>query len=208
MAIDHYTIRNSRKGERSNSIASDQVKSLQESMNIPPAPAREPELTITSEVPTDRWRIKPKIVLIVIGAMVLACVTLAVVLILASAIPVLQTMSREGDNISGTIEAFMLAGERNDSQAAYGQFSSSAGTDVTPTSVEDLINNQRDLFEGYESVKLQNFQINAGTKGTTARVDGAIHYASRTPVQFTGSLNRESGQWKLININFLEGVGQ
>ena len=189
-------------------MASYEDRPLHESASIPAAPETGREPTVASEVPTDRRRVKSKTVLVIIGAVIVSCVALAIVLTITSAIPALQTMSREGDNIRGTIEKFMFAGERNDPQGAFSQFSASAGSDVTPTAIQDLINNRRDRFEGYESVKLQNYRINSTSSGTIARVSGTIQYADHPPVPFTASLRRETDQWKLTGINFLEGVGE
>jgi hypothetical protein len=188
-------------------MASDQGGPLYDPASIPAAPETGREPTLGNEVRTNRRRVGPKVVLI-IGAVVLSCVALAVVLTVTAAIPALQTMTKEGDNIRGTIEKFMLAGERNDPESAYGLFSVSSGSDVTPTSVEDLFSSRRDRFEGYESVNLQNYRINATSSGTIARVSGTVQYANHAPVPFTANLRRESGQWRLTGINFLEGVGQ
>jgi hypothetical protein len=189
-------------------MASNQDSPMHEPSSIPTPPGIEREPSARTEMPTNGGGVKPKVVLIVIGAVLLSCVALAVVLTVTAAIPAFQTMNKEGDNIRGTIEKFMLAGERNDPQTAYGQFSTSAGSDVTPSSIEDLINNRRDRFEEYEAVKLQAYNINATSSGTIARVSGSIQYADHTPVPFTASLRRESDQWKLTGINFLEGVGR
>ncbi|NIV36418.1 MAG: hypothetical protein GWN58_45370, partial [Anaerolineae bacterium] len=90
----------------------------------------------------------------------------------------------ERDDVTAVIDEFMQAMEMKDADAAYALFSTRAQRQMPQSGLEEgLGGNNYVLFEGYESVELTHFAINAAfstnpdaPQGTVAQVSGTVAY--------------------------------
>ncbi len=113
-----------------------------------------------------------------------------------------NTGKKEIDAAIKVIDSFMVAGRNNDANAAIAQTASGSTTDEDQ--VRALIENNRGLFEDYQSAKFGtnvNIQSNT-TTGSTISLNGTLTYSSApTNGTFEAELVREADGWKIQNIN-------
>lgn len=116
-----------------------------------------------------------------------------------------QTAQGEVDQTIVTIDQFMHAGVQRDIPAATSLFASSA--DVSTPDINTLFNERADVFAGYTQARQTSFNINTGTSGTIARIEGTLSYTAHADRKFSATLRKENKQWRIVRIEFSEGVG-
>ena len=95
------------------------------------------------------------------------------------------------------IEDFMEAGAAGDVEAAYACWSTGATTEQR---IRELVENNRDLFEGYKGLSISNSSVRSTAGITRADVGGAISYTDGRRLPFDARLVKENDVWKLTGI--------
>ena len=98
------------------------------------------------------------------------------------------------------VEGFMRAGVQNDAQSGHQYFADQVKEEVTVTKVEALFE-RRSLFEGYQSLNNQSFNIETKNGNTVCHLSGTISYSQPPSGVYKADLVKENGSWKLYNIN-------
>ncbi len=108
----------------------------------------------------------------------------------------------ETSAIEDVIRQFMDAGRRRDIGAAEALFADTARSSISRADLERLFAN-RQLFREVTDLSLNRFNINTNSEGTTAEVSGTLTYVDGSSSQpFTARLQKEGGQWRLVEIDF------
>ncbi len=105
------------------------------------------------------------------------------------------------------VEGFMRAGAQNNAQSGYQYFADLAKEEVTVEKIESLFE-QRGLFEGYESLSNQGFNIETKNGKSLCHLNGTISYSSPPSGTYTADLVKEGSSWKLYKINVKRGKGE
>lgn len=116
-----------------------------------------------------------------------------------------QTVQGETDQAILTIDQFMRAGEKRDIPAALQLFAPSAA--VSNADLSRLFEERADAFAGFTEARQTGFNIQSGTTGTTAQISGTLSYTAHADRSFSATLRKEQGQWKLVSIEFSDGIG-
>ncbi|HMA36186.1 MAG TPA: hypothetical protein VKY74_17150 [Chloroflexia bacterium] len=146
-------------------------------------------------------------VLGVLGVLILVCGVCGVLTTIGG-VQLFQDMGQESAATQAVLDQFMQAGVRDDSRAAYALFTTAAGSSVTANDLATLFRTHRAYFDGYRTIHQQSYNFFSGTSGTTATISGAVSYSGRADVPFTARLVQENKHWKLVSMQFAEGVGQ
>ena len=119
-----------------------------------------------------------------------------------------QDLQAESDAIQPTLRAFLDAGERGDTAAALACFADDATAQVTAADLERLFQARPEIFAASAEVTITTINVTRSTAGTVATVAGTISYASGAPQRrYTATLRKQGEQWRLVSIQFPEGVG-
>ncbi len=105
------------------------------------------------------------------------------------------------------VEGFMRAGAQNDAQSGHGYFAEFAKEEVSVSKIETLFE-QRALFEGYESLNNQGFNVETKNGKTVCHLNGTISYSSPPSGTYIADLVKEGSSWKLYNIKVNRGKGE
>ncbi|MEW6031044.1 MAG: hypothetical protein AB1554_16365 [Chloroflexota bacterium] len=143
------------------------------------------------------------------GGLLVVC--LCVVLCLALGGTSLLKVWQEREPVTEVIDSFMRAMVERDTERAFALFSTRARRQIKIDSLEEMLaGNNYALFEGYQSVTIQNINITTGVntnpdvpQGLVAKVDGIVTYSGGFTGSFNAVLEREGDHWALdaININ-------
>lgn len=119
-----------------------------------------------------------------------------------------QTAQRATAEATAVVDQFMRAGATNDSAAAFALFGQTARTqNVTQEQIADLFTTRRDVFQDYQETQAGGWRIQTTPQGTQALLAGTMQAGGQSR-RFAATLANENGQWKLVNIEFPEGVGR
>lgn len=120
-----------------------------------------------------------------------------------------QTIQAEQEAIKPTLRAFLTAGQNQDIPAALDLFSDTADQ-VSSADLERLFNDREEIFADYADVAIDSINISTTTSnGTTATVGGEISYQNGAPAHsYNATLHKDGTVWKLVSIQFSEGVGK
>lgn len=119
-----------------------------------------------------------------------------------------QGLQAERDAIQPTLRAFLDAGERGDAEAALALFADDALPNVSADDLDRLFEERPELFAGFRDVTVETINVTRGTMGTVGRVEGLVTYAGGSPQRsYTATLRKEGATWKLVSIQFPDGVG-
>ncbi len=98
------------------------------------------------------------------------------------------------------VESFIRTGVQNDAQAGHQIFAKQVQDEVTVSKIEALFE-QRSLFEGYQSLDNQSFNIATKNGQSTCHLEGTINYSQPPSGTYKADLVQENGSWRLYNIN-------
>lgn len=98
------------------------------------------------------------------------------------------------------VEGFMRAGVQNDAQSGHQYFADQVKNTVTVGKIEELFE-QRSLFEGYQSLSNQSFNIETKNGNTVCHLEGTVTYGQPPSGLYKADLVKEGSSWKLYNIN-------
>jgi hypothetical protein len=111
--------------------------------------------------------------------------------------------------VEATLDTLMKNMEAKDVESAFALFSPRAQRQMSITDLEELTegNNYR-LFEGYESISLQNIELLAAVdtnpdmpQGTIANVTAILFYADGLTGDLTAVLEKVDGKWRLFSFS-------
>lgn len=120
-----------------------------------------------------------------------------------------QGIEAEREAIQPTLRAFLEAGELADASAAIALFADDAATQVSVGDLARLFQERPELFAGFSNVTVETINVTRGTIGTIGRVEGHVTYEGDASQRtYTATLRKEGEAWKLVSIQFPEGVGQ
>lgn len=120
-----------------------------------------------------------------------------------------QGLQAESDAITPTLRAFLDAGRENDSAAALRLFAANVDAPGTAADLDRLFTERPTIFAAFTDVTVETINVFSGTGGTTANVAGTITYADGAPSRrYAAALRKEGDTWKLVQIQFPDGVGQ
>lgn len=110
------------------------------------------------------------------------------------------TAQRSGAEVRPVIEAYLQAGRNGSAHSAHRLFSE-AGIRTTPLEQIAAAFEQRDLYEGFEAVRIRSFERLPGgsmSPNELARAEGIVLYAAPLPAAaFSAELEREREVWRL-----------
>lgn len=120
-----------------------------------------------------------------------------------------RSLQVEREAILPALQAFLEAGERQDASAAMALFTSDTATQVSVDDLARLFEERPELFADFTDVAAETINVTRGTVGIVARLEGFVTYASTTPQRrYTATLRKEADTWKLVSIQFPDGIGQ
>ncbi len=144
--------------------------------------------------PQPKRRSPLKIILIIAGVLLVLCV--------AGFVGIFVWGKGEIDGAKASVDKMMQAGKNNDPAAGFALFSQIAIDQGTTQEDVAAFFDNRQLFDGYESIELgNNFSVNASSDtGTIASMSGNVNYAGGSGT-FTATLSKENGTWKIVRID-------
>lgn len=120
-----------------------------------------------------------------------------------------QGLQAESDAIRPTVRAFLDAGRRGDSATAQHLFAVDAAANIAVADLDRLFRERPTVFAEYTDVTIDTINVSTTTSGTTATIAGSITYRDGAPSHsYTASLRKENDTWRLLQIQFQDGVGQ
>jgi len=120
-----------------------------------------------------------------------------------------QGLQAESDAIRPTLRAFLDAGHNSDSAAALRLFTNNVDVPISTADLDHLFTERPAIFATYTDVAINSINVTRATNGTNATIVGSIIYAQGTPSRsYTAILRKEGDIWKLVRIQFPDGVGQ
>lgn len=120
-----------------------------------------------------------------------------------------QGLQAEREAIQPTLRAFLAAGEREDAPSAVALFTGDTAAQVSVDDLARLFQERPELFAGFTDVTVETINVTRGTAGTVARIEGIVSYVGETSQRsYTATLREEGDTWKLVSIQFPDGVGQ
>jgi hypothetical protein len=111
--------------------------------------------------------------------------------------------------VEATLDTFMKNMEAKVVESAYALFSPRAQRQMPIIDIEELIQgNNYKVFEGYESLTIQNFNLTAAAntnpdmpQGTVAKVTAMVSYSDGFTGNLTAVLEKVDGEWRLFNFH-------
>jgi hypothetical protein len=111
--------------------------------------------------------------------------------------------------VEAVLDSFMKYMEANDVESAYALFSPRVQRQIPIDDVQEMIKgNNYVLFEGYQSISVQNIKLTAAVntnpdlpQGTVANVKGFIEYSDGFTGNFTATLEKVDGLWMIHRID-------
>ena len=110
--------------------------------------------------------------------------------------------------IEAVLDSYMKSMAAKDAESAYSLFSPRAQQQTPISNVQGLlVGNFYFLFEGYQSLSVQNLNLGSylnanpnSPQGTVANVSGTIQYEGGFQGSFNGTLEQVDGKWKIFGI--------
>jgi ketosteroid isomerase-like protein len=141
----------------------------------------------------------------VLGLIGVACCGFAVF----GGVRLFQGLQAESNAIRPTLRAFLDAGHNGDLAAALRLFANNVDVPVSAIDLDHLFTERPAIFAAYTDVMIDTINVTRATNGTNATIAGSITYAQGTPPRsYTATLRKEGDIWKLVRIQFPDGVGQ
>jgi len=111
--------------------------------------------------------------------------------------------------VEAVLDTFMKNMEAKDVESAYALFSPRVQRQISQADLKEMIEgNNYVLFEGYQSLSVQNLNLSAAVntnpdqpQGTVANVNGEISYSGGFTGSFDAVLEKVDGNWMLYFIN-------
>ena len=143
-----------------------------------------------------------------VAALAIGALCLASIVCVAVAALGVGKVALEKAPVQSVLDSYMQFMVEKDFESAYTLFSSRAQRQVPISKLQEMTEgNNYILFEGYESLSVQNLNISAAAntnqdapQGTVAKVTGIISYEGGIQGGFNGTLEKEDGQWRIDGI--------
>jgi hypothetical protein len=111
--------------------------------------------------------------------------------------------------VEATLDTLMKNMEAKDVESAFALFSPRAQRQMSITDLEKLTEgNNYKVFEGYESISIQNLNLTAAAntnpdmpQGSVANVTAKVSYADGFTGDLTAVLEKVDGKWRLFNFH-------
>lgn len=163
-----------------------------------PDPSHSPIDTSASSRPSwMRWALIGGSLLAVLGV---ACCAIAVF----GGFRVVQGLQAQSDQIKPVVSAFLAAGQQGDTDAALKLFADD--TTASRESIDRLFGERPEIFQDYSDVTITGINVNSGTSGTTARIEGKVTYPAAPERGYSAALRKVGETWQLVSIQFTDGV--
>jgi hypothetical protein len=110
--------------------------------------------------------------------------------------------------IEVVLDQYMQAMDDKDVERAYALFSERARRQVPIGKLQELVEGSNYLiFEGYQSLKVQNIRLMATVntnpdmpQGDVAQVDGVVNFEGGIQGTFNGTLEKADGRWQIHGV--------
>jgi hypothetical protein len=140
---------------------------------------------------------------------VVAVIGLSLGLCLALSVAALGKVRVEWAPVASALDTFMKEMEAKDVESAYALLSPRSQRQSPMTSLEALTQgNSYVLFEGYESLDVQNLNLTAtanadpdAPQGTVAEVTATVTYAGGFTGELSAVLEKVDGAWRLFGVS-------
>jgi hypothetical protein len=148
--------------------------------------------------------------LIIGGILFLICICISICVALGG-IGAFQ-VGQEKEPIEDVLNSFMFAMVEKDLDTAFTLFSTRAQRQMSENDLEVLIEgNNYVLFEGYQSIEIQNLSISKSLQtnqdlpqGNVATISGIVYYEDGFTGKFSATLEKENGiTWRLHRIDIV-----
>jgi len=111
--------------------------------------------------------------------------------------------------VEAVLDTFMKNMEAKDVESAYALFSPRSQRQTPINDVEELTqDNNYKVFEGYESLSIQNLNLTAAAntnpdmpQGTVANVTAIVSYTDGFTGNLTAVLEKVDGEWRIYNFH-------
>jgi hypothetical protein len=111
--------------------------------------------------------------------------------------------------VEATLDMLMKNMEAKDVESAYALFSPRVQRKMPITDIEKLTQgNNYKVFEGYESLSIQNFNLTAAAntnpdmpQGTVANITAVVSYSDGFTGNLTAVLEKVDGEWRIYNFH-------
>lgn len=121
---------------------------------------------------------------------------------------ILRQMNVQKEPVAAVLDAYMKAMEAKDVESAYALFSPRAQLQVPITQLQEGIKgNNFVIYEGYQSLFIDNLNLKIGTntnptapQGLIVTVTGVIRYNGGIQGTYNGTLEKVKGKWMIYNL--------
>ena len=111
--------------------------------------------------------------------------------------------------VEAALDTLMKNMEAKDVEGAYALFSPRVQRKMPITDIEKLtLGNNYKVFEGYESLSIQNFNLSAAAntnpdmpQGTVANITAVVSYSDGFMGNLTAVLEKVDGEWRIYNFH-------
>ena len=111
--------------------------------------------------------------------------------------------------VEAALDTLMKNMEAKDVEGAYALFSPRVQRKMPITNIEKLTQgNNYKVFEGYESLSIQNFNLSAAAntnpdmpQGTVANITAVVSYSDGFMGNLTAVLEKVDGEWRIYNFH-------
>jgi hypothetical protein len=111
--------------------------------------------------------------------------------------------------VESTLDTLMKNMEEKDVESVYALFSPRVQRKMPITDIEELTQgNNYKVFEGYESLSVQNINLSAAAhtnpdmpQGTVANITAVVSYSDGFTGNLTAVLEKVDGKWKIYNFH-------
>lgn len=146
---------------------------------------------------------------IVLGILGVGLLCVGVVVCVSTLALGARSVESEREPVTAVLDAYMEAMAAQDAERAYALFSPRAQRQIPLADIEELLDgNNYMIFEGYQRLSLQSFNISTAVntdpdvpQGLVAKVNGTITYAGQITGSFNGVLEKVDDQWMLDGIH-------
>jgi hypothetical protein len=146
---------------------------------------------------------------IIASIAVVSIVCLCSILCIALIVTGVGKVMIEKAPVESVLDTFMKDMEAKNIESAYALFSPRSQRQIPITELEKLTQgNNYVVFEGYESIKVQNLNLTAAVntnpdmpQGTVANVAGVVTYKDGFTGKLTAVLEKVDGEWRIFNFN-------
>ena len=147
-----------------------------------------------------------RVLVVLLGGLLLCCAAGAVLFIVV--VPLFRSLVQDRMVTVAVLDQFMRSGQQQDAQAGFRLFAIGVPqTLISVTAISSLFHDQQDLFNSYQSLRVENFRVTTDSRGITALLVGTVVYTNHADVTYNAYFLKQNNTWKLLSVEFPPGAG-